>query len=158
MKILQYDNQSDLTIDKKQVKLLVNEVFCLKKTSSTEFIIHFVSKKEIAEIHGDFFNDPSPTDCITFPFRDSDLLGEIFICPQMAIEYSPEDPYKETTLYIVHAILHLLGYDDIDPKDELQMRAAETEVMSHLIQKNLVLSNRIQVIYTENGSKMGNFH
>lgn len=141
MKILQYNNQSDLLIDKKQVKRLIDGVFSLKKTLSTELIVHFVSKEEITIIHGDFFNDPTPTDCITFPFLEPTLLGEVFICPQVAIEYSPENPYKETSLYIVHTILHLLGYDDIDPADEILMRLAETEVMTYLIEKNLVLTN-----------------
>lgn len=146
MKIIQYDTQVDLLIDKKQVKRLIEEVFCLKKTSSNELIVHFVSKEEISVIHGDFFNDPTPTDCITFPFREANLLGEIFVCPQMGIEYSPDEPYKETSLYIVHAILHLLGYDDIDPSDEALMRKAETEVMNHLEEKKLVLSNPSYVI------------
>mgnify|MGYP000033996647 CR=1 FL=1 len=141
MKVLQFNDQTDLSIDESQVISLVEEVFCLKETSSQELIIHFVSKEEISRLHGEFFNDPSPTDCITFPFRTQELLGEIFICPKVAMEYAPEDPYKETTLYIVHTILHLLGYDDIDPEDQIKMREGEAEVMSHLVEKKRVLSN-----------------
>ena len=141
MKVLQYNTQSDLLIDKKQVKRLIDEVFSLKKTSSNQIIVHFVTKEEISIIHGDFFNDPTPTDCITFPFRDKELLGEIFVCPQMAVEYSPEEPYSETSLYIVHAILHLLGFDDILQEDEALMRSAEAEIMTHLSEKKLVLTN-----------------
>jgi probable rRNA maturation factor len=141
VKVLQFDDQSDLFIDKRQVKQLVDEVFCLKETSSKELIIHFVSKEEIARIHGEFFSDPSPTDCITFPFRTLELLGEIFICPRVAMDYAPNEPYLETSLYIVHAILHLLGYDDIDPEDQAKMREGESQLMSHLIEKKRVLSN-----------------
>ncbi len=139
MKLLQYDTQSDLSIDRKQVKLLVEEFFRLKKTPSTQVIVHFVSRQEISDLHKDFFDDPTPTDCITFPFRDSDLLGEIFVCPQMAIDYSSDNPYKETTLYIIHALLHLLGYDDTDEKTQAKMREAESVVMNHLEEKNLLL-------------------
>ncbi len=146
MKLTLIDDQSDLPIKKKQVKTLVDEVFLFKKISSTELILHFVSKAEITEIHGNFFNDPTPTDCITFPFREAELLGEIFVCPKVAMEYSSENAYAETTLYIIHAILHLIGYDDIDEKDEILMRKAEAELMEHLLQKNLVLSNPAQVI------------
>jgi probable rRNA maturation factor len=146
VKILQYDNQTDLFIDKKKVKAIVEEIFLFKKISSTELIVHFVSKEEIAGLHKEFFNDPTSTDCITFPIREKDLLGEVFICPQAAIEYSPEDPYKETTLYLIHTILHLLGYDDLNSTDQIKMRLAENEIMDHLIKKNLVLTNRIPVI------------
>lgn len=149
MKLLQYNNQSDLSIDRKQVSLLVEGVFCFKNIPSTQIIVHFVSKAEITKLHGDFFQDPTPTDCITFPFNEKDLLGEIFICPKVAIEYCPEDPYKETSLYIVHALLHLLGYDDIDPEERLAMRNAETDVMNYLLEKNLVLSNRSPVTVTK---------
>lgn len=141
MKLTLIDDQCDLSIKKKQVKLLIDEVFLFKKISSTELIVHFVSKKEISEIHGKFFNDPTPTDCITFPFREPKLLGEIFVCPKVAIEYSPENAYSETTLYIIHAILHLIGFDDINSEDEILMRKAEIEIMDHLTQKKLVLSN-----------------
>jgi probable rRNA maturation factor len=146
VKILQYDNQTDLFIDKKKVKAIVEEIFLFKKISSTELIVHFVSKEEISDLHKEFFNDPTSTDCITFPIREKDLLGEVFICPHAAIEYSPEDPYKETTLYLIHTILHLLGYDDLDSADQIKMRAAENEIMDHLTKKNLVLTNRIPVI------------
>ncbi len=146
MKILQYNNQSDLYIDKKKVKAIVEEIFLFKEIPSTELIIHFVSKEEISNIHKEFFNDPTSTDCITFPIRENKLLGEVFICPHAAIEYSPDDPYKETTLYIVHTILHLLGYDDLNSDDQIQMREAENEIMNHLSKKNLVLTNRIPVI------------
>ena len=141
MKLTLIDDQCDLSIKKKQVKLLIDEVFLFKKISSAELIVHFVSKKEISEIHGKFFNDPTPTDCITFPFREPKLLGEIFVCPKVAIEYSPENAYSETTLYIIHAILHLIGFDDINSEDEILMRKAEIEIMDHLAQKKLVLSN-----------------
>lgn len=146
MKILQHNNQADLFIDKKKVKAIVEEIFVLKNISFTELIIHFVTQEEISRIHKDFFNDPTPTDCITFPIREKNLLGEVFICPLAAIEYSPEDPYKETTLYLVHTILHLIGYNDIDPKEEIEMRKGENEIMDHLIKKNLVLSNQIPAI------------
>lgn len=146
MKILQYNTQADLYIDKKKVKAIVEEVFLFKNISSTELIVHFVTQEEISKIHKDFFNDPTPTDCITFPIGENGLLGEVFISPHAAIAYSPEDPYRETTLYLIHTILHLIGYDDIKPEDESKMRKAENEIMDHLTKKNLVLTNQIPVI------------
>ncbi len=90
--------------------------------------VHFVGKKKIAEIHSDFFNDPSPTDCITFPYKDPEFLGEVFVCPQVAKEYVEKhggDLLSEITLYIVHGFLHLLGYDDQTDEDRQKMRRAE---------------------------------
>lgn len=147
MDIVVYQNQDDLPIDEPSVVGLVKEVLFLKKITKGELILHFISKEEITQLHDQFFQDPTPTDCITFPIDPIDswekdpspLLGEIFVCPKVGMEYSPENPYFETALYIVHGILHLLGYDDLCDEDANKMRLAETEVLEHLKKKNLAI-------------------
>ena len=70
------------------------------------------------------------------------MLGDIFVCPETAVRYAAEhglDPYVEATLYIVHGLLHLLGYDDIDPADRRFMRRAEARHMKKLQAQGLVL-------------------
>ena len=70
------------------------------------------------------------------------VLGEVFVCPATAIAYASEnklDPYEETTLYIVHGLLHLMGYDDIDDRDAVLMRQAERRHMQKLKDLTLLL-------------------
>lgn len=113
---------------------------CLLKKldiETDEVILHFVTKKKMGKIHEDFFSDPSPTDCMSFPIdspkskskgKEPHILGEIFVCPKVALEYAQEknlDPYTETTLYIIHGLLHLIGYDDLDAKSRKKMRQME---------------------------------
>ena len=98
-----------------------------------------------------YLDDPSVTDCISFPM-DSDqqsdpssyrLLGDVFICPQVAKNYASRvggDSYRELSLYLVHGLLHLIGYDDIKEKDRRAMRAAEERHMRNLHKKQLILS------------------
>ncbi len=100
-----------------------------KKISTQEVAIYFVGTRKITQLHAEHFNDPTPTDCITFPFDDQ-LLGEIFVCPKAALDYNPKKPYEETTLYIIHGLLHLLGYDDIDSKKRARMRREEKRLMA----------------------------
>ena len=70
------------------------------------------------------------------PSEDRDfhhVLGEIFVCPKVAVEYALEndlDPHKELTLYVIHALLHLIGYDDIDESDRKKMREEEKRCLS----------------------------
>ena len=115
-----------------------------------EIVFHFVSQETISELHSEYFNDPSPTDCITFPVdqngdnSDGNILGEVFICPKVAIEYGKEhgeDPYCEATLYLIHGLLHLLGYEDTEETPRLQMRQKESECLKHLSKKNVFLSS-----------------
>ncbi|MBS0649203.1 MAG: rRNA maturation RNase YbeY [Verrucomicrobia bacterium] len=110
-----------------------------KKADCKEVAIYFVGQKKISQLHQDYFQDPTPTDCITFPL-DSDFLGEIFVCPQAALDYNPEHPHQETTLYVLHGLLHLLGYDDIDRKERTRMRREEKRLMA-LAKKHRCLIN-----------------
>jgi len=144
VEIIVYQDQSDLLIDESSVEDVVREVLSFKKIIHGEIIFHFVTKEHITDLHGQFFQDPTPTDCITFPIDDiaseqSPILGEIFICPKVGMEYCKKNPYSEITLYVIHGILHLLGFDDLNEKDRLEMRKAENEVLTHLSKKNLVI-------------------
>ena len=77
------------------------------------------------------------------PGPDCDVLGEVFVCPHTALLYSQQhnlDPYRECTLYIVHGLLHLLGYDDISDADQKKMRAMEEKCLAYLEQRSLILT------------------
>lgn len=72
------------------------------------------------------------------------VLGDIFVCPQTAVDYATRrdgDPYWEMTLYVVHGLLHLMGYDDIEPKERRRMRAAERRQMKALTTLGLLLKD-----------------
>jgi len=147
IKVQLFDQQSDLVIDPKSAKKVVSAVLDLEQSQADELSIYFVDTKEICRLHEEFFDDPSVTDCISFPM-DSDkslgyqFLGEVFVCPKTAINYVAErgsDPYIEATLYVVHGILHLLGYDDIAEEDEKVMREKEHTIMLHLTDKKILL-------------------
>jgi probable rRNA maturation factor len=129
-----YNRQEDLKVDKGSVRALVLATLKFLKIPFDEVTIYFVSVKEISKLHEEFFQDPTPTDCITFPL-DETHLGEVFVCPAVAIQYAEKrklDPYKETALYIIHGLLHILGYDDLEEKARRTMRKKEKSCMSHL--------------------------
>ncbi|HEX4839789.1 MAG TPA: rRNA maturation RNase YbeY [Rhabdochlamydiaceae bacterium] len=124
-----YNRQSNLRIDCSSVKKLVMFFLQQKRISNQDVAIYFVGIRKISQLHAKYFNDPTPTDCITFPLNDQ-LLGEIFVCPKAALDYNPKKPYEETTLYIIHGLLHLLGYDDIDNKKKARMRREEKRLIA----------------------------
>lgn len=138
------NSQSDLNIDTKQIVPIVSEVLKLEGVKTDEVGVHLVDADEICRLHDEYFDDPSLTDCISFPIENQDslpykILGDIFICPKTALNYAQSQkicPYNETTLYLVHSLLHLLGYDDIGEK-EPEMRRAEEKHMKHLKNLNL---------------------
>jgi probable rRNA maturation factor len=141
------DRQQDLPLDLAKTEAIVSEVIKLENQSAHEVGIHFVSKDEICLLHKQYFDDPTPTDCISLPIEDlADeyrMLGDLFVCPATAIEYGEKhkvDPYEECTLYLVHSLLHLLGYDDIEENDRSKMEKQQNHHMKNLKDKKLLLN------------------
>ncbi|MBX9745037.1 MAG: rRNA maturation RNase YbeY [Chlamydiales bacterium] len=142
MNILIFNKQKDLPISRKATKALVSAVLSHEKQQGGEISIYFVSEKIICQMHNEFFQDPSPTDCISFPLENTPLSGEIFVCPHTAVHYAKKrelDPHQETALYLVHGLLHLLGYDDLEPLQRRVMRKKEKSCMRELNNLNISL-------------------
>ncbi len=143
-----YNKQQDLEISIPTVQKQARAVLNFKKIKTDEVIIHFVDETKICELHFLFFNDPTPTDCITLPIDKPDdkkigrsILGEIFISAAEAVKFAKEhniDKYEELTLYLIHGLLHLIGYNDIDKKERDLMRKEEKTCMNLLKEKKLL--------------------
>ncbi len=147
-------SQNIIDVDPSHIETIVARILKEKKVKCDEVSIHFASIEQITEMHGEFFDDPTPTDCITFPIDDSEeeefykVLGEVFVCPEVALNYSKEHHHnfeEELTLYIVHGLLHLLGYDDIEEEDKIEMRKQEALLMRLLNSEDLILKKQIAI-------------
>lgn len=146
MKINIYNSQKSIKISKRSIQKQIKAVLQSENVNCDELSLYLIDEKSIKKLHKDFFNDDTSTDCISFPidspeeFHNYSILGEVFVCPEVAIRYSKEhdiSSYDETTLYIIHGLLHLLGYDDISEKDKTTMRKKEKKCMSVLKAMNL---------------------
>ncbi len=147
--ITQYHNQNALPIDQDEVKRFTTEILNFFKIATDEIIIHFVSEEKIKVLHGLFFENTDTTDCISFPIDGLEVkqegvhhtLGECFINPEEALNYSPENPYLELSRYIVHCILHFRGHTDETPKEKQAIHALEDLALDHAALKKVLLSN-----------------
>ncbi len=143
-----YNRQSSLRICTKQVRKIIKAVLEEEGQSCDEVSVYFVDTTTISQLHAQFLQDPSPTDCLSLPMdqeQDSPyrVLGEVFVCPETAIRYATRhqlDPHRETTLYLVHGLLHLMGYDDLTPKERQQMRRREACHFRNLEERGLLPS------------------
>ena len=87
----------------------------------------------IGEVHGQYMDDPSPTDVITFPY---DGTGEILISVETADLQAKEFGMtweREMTLYLVHGILHLCGYEDTDEEGRERMNVLQTSLLEEVL-------------------------
>ncbi|MEO8206176.1 MAG: rRNA maturation RNase YbeY [Chthoniobacterales bacterium] len=85
-----------------------------------------VSDAVIARVHRDFMNIDGPTDVITFPYGEIVLSAETAQCYAKIHGASLEE---ELALYLIHGVLHLLGFDDIQPKDAAVMKREQEKIL-----------------------------
>jgi probable rRNA maturation factor len=90
-----------------------------------------VNDKLIKEINLNYLAENRPTDCITFDITSSEdkenIFADIVISTDTAISNSKifkTTPLNEIYLYVIHSVLHLLGYDD---KTKKQKRIMENK-------------------------------
>jgi probable rRNA maturation factor len=142
MNIRIHNAQKDLSLSPRDVRSLVKAVLGHMHSPHVKVSIYFVTTRKICQLHQEFFDDPTITDCISFPLDDAIDLGEIFVCPKTAIDYAArkqKDPFDETALYIIHGLLHCLGYDDLQPMERRTMRKKEKSCMAFIKELNLGL-------------------
>jgi probable rRNA maturation factor len=87
---------------------------------------------EIAGLHGEFLGDPTPTDVLSFAIDDG---AEVVVSVETARRVARRSGHSlraEVALYIVHGILHAVGFDDVRARDRRRMREAERAILDRL--------------------------
>lgn len=104
--------------------------------------ITVVSEDEIQRINREFRDTDRVTDVLSFPAWDGSeydltdgFLGDIAICLKRAEDQAAEYGHslkRELAFLTVHGMLHIIGYDHIDPQDEKIMFARQDEILTQL--------------------------
>ncbi|MFO1487613.1 MAG: rRNA maturation RNase YbeY [Verrucomicrobiota bacterium] len=113
---------------------------------SFELGVHLVGAQEMARVNETFLNHEGPTDVITFDHSEpgtpnsklKTLHGELYVCQTVAVSQAKEFRTRwpnEVVRYVVHGVLHLLGYDDHSPADRRQMKREENRLVRELEQR-----------------------
>jgi len=102
-----------------------------------EVAVTFVSAAELTRLHAAHLGDPSATDVITFDLGTDGKgpAGELYVSVERAHSVAAlrgVSAERELTLYVVHGVLHLCGFDDRRAQDAARMRVSEAEVMARL--------------------------
>jgi probable rRNA maturation factor len=84
-----------------------------------------LSDREIARVHGEFFNDPAPTDVITFP--DGEILIGAGVVSDNAGRFGCSAS-EEAALCVIHGLLHLAGWDDRTARDAKDMARKQEQI------------------------------
>lgn len=123
-------------IDKNRVKKLISSILKVEKKKA-ELNLVFTDNKKIKKINKTFLGHNFATDVISFAYNNASLenniSGEIIISVEMAVKVAQKLKCTiegEIALYLVHGLLHLLGYNDKVKKDARKMHQREKELLS----------------------------
>jgi probable rRNA maturation factor len=109
----------------------------------------------IAVLNAEFRNKPVPTNVLSWPTEDlsSEVAGDLPVQPEPGL---PDDPtglgdiaiahetclreaeeqgkpvHDHVTHLVIHAVLHLLGYDHVEDADAALMEATEVRILASL--------------------------
>ncbi len=132
------DQQNDMDIDENRVRDLTRFVLDAENSDQDVSIV-YLKKSEMRDLNRQYLQEDRPTDVLSFPMDGDDwspevdnLLGEVMICPVIARSRASDhgnSMKREADLYLVHGLLHLLGYDDKTEEEEQKMETRQEELL-----------------------------
>ena len=123
------DTKEDLTKELSYIKKILKHALKYEKIKNAEFNVILVTNKKIKELNKEYRKIDKETDVISFALEDKKeafklekrLLGDIYISVDKAKTQAKEYNHsniRELCFLSVHGLLHLLGYDHMNEKDE----------------------------------------
>lgn len=120
----------------KTFNLLTNLTFKQVKKKMQPFSISLVTKREIKKINKEWRSKNKATDVISFSFLENKqnkyMIGDIYICIAYAKKNAKKNQhslYYEVCLLFIHGLLHILGYNHNNKKEEKIMFALQDKIL-----------------------------
>jgi probable rRNA maturation factor len=107
-------------------------------------VVRIVDEAEAAELNARYRHRDRATNVLSFPFEappeaKSTLLGDLVLCAPVIAREADEQGKTASAHWahmIIHAMLHLQGYDHESEYEARAMEALETEIMGRLGYRN----------------------
>lgn len=137
-------NESEVDLDVERVaklaRFLLEE---LRVHPQADLRIKFGDEATITELNERYFETEGPTDVLSFPGDEllpgrldeepeEGDLGDIIIAPSIAAKQGEAAGHgleAEIDLLTTHGVLHLLGYDHVEPDEHAEMFALQARLL-----------------------------
>ena len=141
---IEVNNESGFEVDEAEFAALARHVLdALHVHPLAELSILLVDTTVMSELHVQWMDEPGPTDVLSFPMDElrpgtqdeptpAGLLGDVVLCPEVAAAQAVaanHSTIEELLLLTTHGILHLLGFDHVDPEEEKEMFALQRRLL-----------------------------
>jgi len=119
-----------LRTDAKRAVLLVEEL-STRRLLPEDISVVLVSDRRIALLHRDYMQIFGATDVITF--EHGDVFISVETARRQAVEFG-SSLEKELCLYLIHGLLHLVGFDDHSAEDAAIMNKLQAQLLERLVE------------------------
>ncbi|HKT55812.1 MAG TPA: rRNA maturation RNase YbeY [Microbacterium sp.] len=141
---IEITNESGMSVDETVLlRLAEYDLAQLRVSSEADLAILLVDEGAMESLHVQWMDEPGPTDVLSFPMDElrpgtddlptpAGLLGDIVLCPQVAeaqAETAKHSTMDELLLLTTHGLLHLLGFDHVEPEEEREMFAIQRDLL-----------------------------
>src|SRR3972149_7028579 len=127
------NRQSKFRINRKDIIRAVELVLGSVRRKSAGVNVVFIDNKTIKKLNRQFLRHDYITDVIAFPFDDGGLLGDVVVSVERASDEARRrgiTTREEILRYVVHGVLHLVGYRDKRPADRKRMWARQEGIVA----------------------------
>ncbi len=132
------NQQEKVELDYPRIKEAARAVLAGEKVKKSKINLAFMTDEAIHKLNKRYLDHDCPTDVITFPYSGAKaavLEGDIAISMETAQSAASERGHEvgeELLLYVIHGVLHLCGYDDLEEGDRREMREREKHYLGLL--------------------------
>jgi len=139
------NEQARLRLNQAKIRRLIDAVLRGEKAKRRQLTLLVCDDRRIRILNKRYFKKDRATDVIAFGSPKTTLamekhyLGDIVVSAQTAVRVSGDyqtTPQRELERYVVHGVLHLLGYDDRYPKAYRRMHARQEQYLKRFHQTN----------------------
>lgn len=130
------NRQTALRLNRRRIEDAVRSVLA-EKSLSGAISVAIVDDPTIAALNEQFLGHQGPTDVLSFVLEqgENSLEGEVVVSGPTAARAAIRVGWPaehELVLYVLHGVLHLIGYDDATPGQRAVMRKQEREHLARL--------------------------
>lgn len=131
--------QGEIKVSEEKIKKCAEQALEALGEGKSELSLLLVNDAYIRRLNHKYRNVDSRTDVLAFSMREgeglskkSPILGDVVISVETAkreAEKRNKKLHEEICLYLIHGVLHLLGYDDSVTHERKKMEAKQKELL-----------------------------
>ncbi len=140
---IQIQNQQTIKkVNLKALKKYLSDILKASDIPSKKISVLICDNKFIKSLNKKYFKKNQATDVIAFPLADNidpDYLGEVVVSLEQALIVAKELNLKwrqELILYLIHGLLHLVGFSDLNSVDKKLMDSKQEQIREIFFQNS----------------------